>query len=653
MGRTNSRKAARYARITQDFFDQIPETSTEDSAKPSASTQASTTSSQSEGEKALDDSVNTVSVIKPGLLCETFQALDLKDDYRQVACLLGERIYRTFERNQEAARDLLRHLFTTAYLTVDESTGKREWRIDLDIKREIIKAIRASKFIGLFTSPVQPKYIDLPPDEIEFVIKAKYPLKEFDVTGIIVDYFLEWSVECANFLRLHPDLKNLDISLVQYAERHASFVCIGIIEIAAAIRTEKSIDLDPRPIEYFMAARFDKMAGEQNLFIQEKQQKPAGKNKGEGKVKAAEGTVEVVKDKQDVNKRVTKMEHAAEGVQGKEDINKDNAATADAASEFVPVVMESSDEAAKDKNVNKDTITTAASTSATCSNIAITSDDPVAAVTAGTRGLSINDPGAGHDDPWGLRTRRSRRPAASVVHTDIHTDADGLTSTGDPFPNQDPRARRRERLRTRAHTANAGAPTSPMTAADASGTATPAGPRAGRRYASASTAGPNNASDLPRDTPAQRRAKNQLYKELEDLVNTNFPSAQARRTAFAQARQRLLRSETVAAARGEQPLRATATRATQEALTIGLDDALNAVRQQRVAEAARMRATGEGTEANARAREQGFGFDIGGMSGWTGELEAMQIQALQRKKDEDAKKADKDEKKDGDDNKEK
>ncbi|KIW91381.1 uncharacterized protein Z519_08277 [Cladophialophora bantiana CBS 173.52] len=648
MGRTNSRKAARHARITQDFFDQVPETSTGDSAKPLASTSPSTTSSQGEGEKAVDDSVNTARVIKPGLLCETFQALDLKDDYRQVACLLGERIYRTFERNQEAARDLLRHLFTTAYLTVDESTGKRVWRIDLDIKREIIKAIRASKFIGLFTSPIQPKYIDLPPDEIEFVIKAKHPLKEFDVIGIIVDYFLEWSVECANFLRLHPDLKNLDISLVQYAERHASFVCIGIIEIAAAIRTEKSIDLDPRPIEYFMAARFDKMAGEQNLFIQEKQQKPAAKNKGEDKVEA-----ELVEDKQDVNKHITKIEHAAEGAK-EEDINKDNAATTGTAAESTPTTMESSDEAAKDNHVNKDTITTAASASATCSNIAITSDDPVSAVTAGTRGLSIKDPGAGHDDPWGLRTRRSRRPAASVVHNDIYTDTDGITSAGDPFPNQDPRTRRCERLRARARIANAGATTSPMTAADASGTATPAGPRAGRRCASASTAGPNNASALPRDTPPQHRAKDQLYKELEDLVNTNFPSAQARRAAFAQARQRLLRSETVAVARGEQPLRATATRATQEALTLGIDDALNAVRQRRAAEAARMRATGEGTEANARAREQGFGFDIGGMSGWTGELEAMQIQALQRKKDQVAKKqAGKDAEKDGDDNKEK
>lgn len=120
-------------------------------------------------------------------------------------------------------------------------------------------------------------------------------------------------------------------------------------------------------------------------------------------------------------------------------------------------------------------------------------------------------------------------------------------------------------------------------------------------------------------TPTQAQAKINRY--LESLVNKDYPSTEARRAAFARARQRLLRSETLAVARGEQAVRLTATRASQEALTIGRDDALNAARQQRAAQG------GAGAGAGG-ARE--YKFDIGGMPGWAGELEAMQIMGLRR-----------------------
>ncbi|ETI21921.1 hypothetical protein G647_05991 [Cladophialophora carrionii CBS 160.54] len=139
----------------------------------------------------------------------------------------------------------------------------------------------------------------------------------------------------------------------------------------------------------------------------------------------------------------------------------------------------------------------------------------------------------------------------------------------------------------------------------------------------------------PRQTAASRRAMQRLYDEIEaELDAAQGLDPVARRAAFAQAQQRLLRSETLAAARREMPLRPTATAATQAALQEGRDDALNAVEEQRRAEqagATRTRPTpcptGNDT-INARAREQGYSFDIGGMPGWLGELERMQIQGL-------------------------
>ncbi|KAH0843213.1 hypothetical protein FOPE_07843 [Fonsecaea pedrosoi] len=766
MGKNNSKKAARHARITQDFFNQVPESSTEESAKTTA--ERPSISLPTQVARALNSFVNTSNAPNPTILSGTFQQIDLGDDYRQVACLLGERVFHTFERSKDAARDLLRHFFTTAYLTVDQSTGKREWRVDTDIKIEIVHAIKTNKFIGLFTSQRPVKGTN--PVEFEDVIDSPSFLDEFDVIGIIVDFFFDWAVQCADFLRRNPDHKAVDIPFKTYVEHYRPFTCIGIIEIAAAIRNGKTIDIDPRPLEFFIAVRMNNMADEQNLLIQGKPKKTGrknNKNKGEGKVKATEPdatnmehTAKPAEKKQDDKDNAADMDVAAKlvekkqvdkdhdtkenvAVKGAKDLEDDKEDTRedDAAAESIVTKVESTAQDVKGKQVNKDNITLPAATAATGRNIAVTPDellatmtagigivptgrnitvtpddhvatmtagagtaaagrnvtvtpdDHVATLTAGARNISINDTRT-DEDPYGLRNRRSkwstsahgsatnnstaedddplnlrarsRLPAASVIHTDMFTDADGPTPTGPPIPGpattgrtsagtrsgypdlETIRARRHERIRERLARHGANFPTAttatPTTATATTATATnapgtyectapPPRVRPCRRQASTATAGSSTTPQQPRaakprETATQRLAKNRLYQELQDLVNTNFPSAAARRTAFAQARQRLLHSETVAAARGEQPLRATATRATQEALTIGRDDALNAVRQQRAAEAARMRASRAGTEANARAREQGFGFDIGGMGGWYGELEAMQIQGL-------------------------
>lgn len=86
---------------------------------------------------------------------------------------------------------------------------------------------------------------------------------------------------------------------------------------------------------------------------------------------------------------------------------------------------------------------------------------------------------------------------------------------------------------------------------------------------------------------SRRRARQQLADQIGEVLSSasSISDPAARRAALARAHQRILRSETLAAARGEQPLRETARR-------------------------------GAG------------GFSIGTMPGYLGALEAMQVQGL-------------------------
>ena len=306
-------------------------------------------------------------------------------------------------------------------------------------------------------------------------------------------------------------------------------------------------------------------------------------------------------------------------------------------------------------------------------------DDPVGAMNAATRALSLYGahppPGMGEMLGLNARSNGSRLPSASARYHEPWVNADDPpASADDPAPaapetRSGRRVRRARRsTRTDASATNAAATTTDDTtegtatsaAAQTGNTASTVRPaRAARRTTTADGAPfVNTAADAAahpsaiqaNDPPAVRRAKARIQRELMDLIATDFPTPEARRAAIAQTHQRLLRGETVRAARGEQPLRATATAATQAALVEHREDALNAVREERVraaeaararraAAAARMRAQGEGTEANVRAREQGFNFDIGGMPGYLGELEAMQVTAMGKgKKDAEEKK---------------
>lgn len=104
--------------------------------------------------------------------------------------------------------------------------------------------------------------------------------------------------------------------------------------------------------------------------------------------------------------------------------------------------------------------------------------------------------------------------------------------------------------------------------------------------------------DLPRSTGRSSRRQQTLLNEIyATLVENEKLPPRERRAAWAQARQRLLRGETLAAERGQMGLRPTATAATQASLDPG-----------------------------ARPGGQEGQFDIGSLPGWLGELEDMQVQ---------------------------
>lgn len=105
----------------------------------------------------------------------------------------------------------------------------------------------------------------------------------------------------------------------------------------------------------------------------------------------------------------------------------------------------------------------------------------------------------------------------------------------------------------------------------------------------------------------KKAAHDRITQHLNDLVNADYPSKEARRAALARAHQQIMHSETLAAARGEQRLRPTAPRNAPPPVPHPLP------------------APG--------------GFRFGTLPGWEGELEAMMIQGMRRstKKPEDKK----------------
>ncbi|KIV78735.1 hypothetical protein PV11_06351 [Exophiala sideris] len=108
-----------------------------------------------------------------------------------------------------------------------------------------------------------------------------------------------------------------------------------------------------------------------------------------------------------------------------------------------------------------------------------------------------------------------------------------------------------------------------------------------------------------RRRPLTKKAANdRIIQHLTKIHNAPYKNKEARRAALARARQQIMQSETLAAARGEQPLRPTAPRA---------------------------RAAPAPEHVPSR-------FQFGTLPGWEGELEAMMVEGMRKKKEPEPKK---------------
>ncbi len=134
----------------------------------------------------------------------------------------------------------------------------------------------------------------------------------------------------------------------------------------------------------------------------------------------------------------------------------------------------------------------------------------------------------------------------------------------------------------------------------------------------------------------EKAAKDNLQRHLEAVLDRIADKPpHVRRAILAREHQKIMRSETIAAAKGTQKMRPTATKATEEVKQLGKSDAL-------VASLA-----DPGAPSGGRPGWRGQ-FEIGRMQGWADDLEKMQIDALRRipkpmpkKKEEEKKDGDK------------
>jgi len=101
----------------------------------------------------------------------------------------------------------------------------------------------------------------------------------------------------------------------------------------------------------------------------------------------------------------------------------------------------------------------------------------------------------------------------------------------------------------------------------------------------------------------QKAANDRLHRHLNEIIKAPYPNPTARRIALARARQQIMHSEVLAAARGEQSLRPTAPRA---------------------------RPAPAPAPAPAPGHVPGS-FQFGTLRGWDGELEAMMVEGMRKR----------------------
>ncbi|EHY55646.1 hypothetical protein HRR90_004179 [Exophiala dermatitidis] len=258
MGRKNNKRAAREARATRDFFAVTP--SAVDSPPVSASSAAPPPPPPDvAGPPPPPPTIPGTRSFHPlNRAIEKGDAEGMRQAYDYVFTR-GKELYLKYLADKELRREEIIAMFVLAYSYYDMGSKQIVWAIDTDIISLVADNIAEGKLLGLFINGTEKT--GLQPSQI--VIHAPAPLTEYDAASLIVDLILDLNMRWA------LNLKSQDFTCKNPYD-YLPMIALGLIHMVAFGR---HLDVSITPDKFLLVGitffRFPKMEARNNLLVPE------------------------------------------------------------------------------------------------------------------------------------------------------------------------------------------------------------------------------------------------------------------------------------------------------------------------------------------------------------------------------------------------
>ncbi|KAI1616119.1 hypothetical protein EDD36DRAFT_461013 [Exophiala viscosa] len=475
-----------------------------------------------------------------------------KDQFLANLLAYGEYALEKYKENRRETEHLLIREFIFTYGRQIPGTKALEWHIDLEIIKQVAEGIFSRRLIGLWATGAES--VGTPAEDIVVTVPRQFG--DYEAASFIVGYFLESAVKIEKGLipPADPDKPPAYLPLIT----------LGLIKFSTLLKQLNHYPEEPahvRDWEDFYQTRIDSMATKENLYV------PGAIANMDG-TSLTKGSAEE-EDDLDLG-ALTITDPAAPGEGKKKKKKRKNR---------------------KRKNKNKG------------------------------KGKALATETAADVDPGD-----NDEPDESEPESEPEQEAEPAPEP-EPEPEPEPAADKgKGKARAEDLPAYVPGPETPsipdMPGAFGPGPAVPSAPEDNGEgpssRAAAAPARPARAIDpitLVPDIDAglegrrrpltEKAANDRITRHLHKILDAPYKTKAARHAALARARQQIMQSETLAAARGEQRLRPTAPRA---------------------------RAAPEPEHVPSR-------FQFGTLPGWEGELEAMMVEGMRKRAPEKKKPA--------------
>ncbi|KAL2400442.1 hypothetical protein ABEF95_007117 [Exophiala dermatitidis] len=259
MGRKNNKRAAREARATRDFFAVAPSSvGPPPVSAPSAAPPPPPPDVSGPPPPPPPAIPGTRSFHPLNRAIEKGDEEGMRQAYEYVFTK-GKELYLKYIADKESRREEIIAMFVLAYSYYDMGSKQVVWAIDTDIISLVADNIAEGKLLGLFINGTEKT--GLQPSQI--VIHAPAPLTEYDAASLIVDLILDLNMRWA------LNLKSQDFTCKNPYD-YLPMIALGLIHMVAFGR---HLDFSITPDKFLLVGitffRFPKMEARNNLLVPE------------------------------------------------------------------------------------------------------------------------------------------------------------------------------------------------------------------------------------------------------------------------------------------------------------------------------------------------------------------------------------------------